>query len=355
MRLFRSIPALLASGLLIASANQASAAMLAAPVSSALSQLKEWNLVAFNNYTAANEVEGRVFVGGNLNVSQGTQFNFKGTTPSINGTGAVTVVGNATGAGSNTKIDFRAGDLVVGGTESVYTLEANNSGSVYVGNTDSSTNHNNMTIVQGLATSVRDFTSTLNSQKTSLVNSLTSLSENLKALTATGTASTVGNALSFTASSGLNVLSLTVDQINKYAQNYIDIVSPTGTTTVINVSGSGTISRNFNSQSSANNIIWNFYDATNLTLGNWQGSVLAVNADFVKDQSGAINGTVVAKNASNFAEVHSYGFQGDLSSVGSSVSAMPEPASWAMLILGFGLTGFVMRRKGAVAPALAHA
>lgn len=339
MRFYRSISAVFASALLVGSANQASAAMIATPITSALAQLQEWNLIAFNNYTANNEVEGRVFVGGNLTGS-GTQFNFKATSASSNGTGAVTVVGNAGGS----KIDFRQGDLVVGGNETAQTLEANNSGSVYVGGSDSSQNHNNMTITQGLSSN-SNFTNALASQKTSLINSLTSLSNNLKALTATGVVSTAGNALSYTATTGLNVLNLTVDQINQYAQNYIDIVSPTGTTTVINVSGSGTISRNFNSESSAKNVIWNFYDASNLTLGNWQGTVLATNADFVKDQSGAINGTVVAKSVSNNAEVHSYGFQGDLSSVGGSVSAMPEPATWAMMILGFGFIGFAMRRK----------
>jgi hypothetical protein len=30
---------------------------------------------------------------------------------------------------------------------------------------------------------------------------------------------------------------------------------------------------------------------------------------------------------------------------------MPEPATWAMLILGFGLIGFAMRRRGATVPA----
>jgi choice-of-anchor A domain-containing protein len=324
----------------------ASASMIAAPITNAIAQLQEWNLISFDNYTPSNEVEGRVFVGGNLNVAQGTQFNFRGTTVSANGTGAVTVVGNASG----NKIDFRAGDLVVGGSESANTLEANNSGSVYVGTTDSSVNHNNMTISQGLASSVGNFTSTLQNQKSALVNSLTGLSSNLKALAATGTVNTADNALKFTASTGLNVLSLTVDQINQYSQNYIDIISPNGSTTVINVSGSGTINRNFNSESSAKNIIWNFYDATSLTLGNWQGTVLAVGADFVKDQSGAINGTVVARNASNYAEVHSYAFQGDLSSVGGGVSATPEPATWAMLILGFGLIGMALRQRGHAAP-----
>jgi choice-of-anchor A domain-containing protein len=339
MRTYRGFPAIAAAAMLLG-AQPASASMIATPITSAVAQLQEWNLISFNNYTANNEVEGRAFVGGNL-VNSNTQFNFKGASPSANGTAAMTVVGNTSGS----KIDFRAGDLVVGGNQTASTLEVNGSSNqVYVGGTDSSSTHNNAIIQTGLSTNTA-FVNALNNQKASLISSLTSLSDNLKALTATGTVSTANNALTYTASAGLNVLSLTVDQINQYAQNYIDIVSPTGTTTVINVSGSGTISRNFNSQSSANNIIWNFYDATSLTLGNWQGTVLADNADFIKDQSGALNGSVVAKSVTNNAEIHSYAFQGDLSSVGGSVSAMPEPGTWAMLILGFGAIGFMQRRK----------
>jgi choice-of-anchor A domain-containing protein len=348
MRFYRCFPGLLAAAAMLLGAQQASASMIATPITSAVAQLQEWNLISFNNYTANNEVEGRAFVGGNL-LNSNTQFNFRGTTPSVNGTAAMTVVGNTSGS----KIDFRAGDLVVGGNQAATTLEVNGSSNrVYVGGTETSQNHNNAIIQTGLSSN-SSFMNALTNQKSSLISSLTSLSDNLKALTATGAINTANNALTFTASAGLNVLNLTVDQINQYAQNYIDIISPSGTTTVINVSGSGTISRNFNSQSSASNIIWNFYDATSLTLGNWQGTVLATNADFVKDNSGAINGTVVAKNVTNNAEVHSYAFQGDLSSVGGSVTAMPEPGTWAMLILGFGAIGFVLRRREMQAPALA--
>lgn len=37
-----------------------------------------------------------------------------------------------------------------------------------------------------------------------------------------------------------------------------------------------------------------------------------------------------------------------LSQVGTSIGGVPEPASWAMLITGFGLTGAAMRRRRAV-------
>jgi hypothetical protein len=37
--------------------------------------------------------------------------------------------------------------------------------------------------------------------------------------------------------------------------------------------------------------------------------------------------------------------------VKATISAIPEPATWAMMILGFGLVGFAARRSGTVATA----
>lgn len=349
MRLVRIVRIVVAALAATVPVHQASAAMLAAPITSAIGQLQEWNLISFGNYTGGNEVEGRVFVGGNM--SANSQFNFKYTTPSPNGTAAVTVVGNTSGS----KIDYRGGDLTVGGNQTASTLEINGSqNKVWVGGTNSSSTANGAVITTGLATSNPDFTNTLNAQKASLVNTMTNLSTNLKNLAATsnGVLDTSYNKLQYTAGSGVNVLNLTIDQLKNWSQNYIDIVSPNGSTTIINVTcaayagNCGTVDRNYNSTSSAVNTLWNFYDATSLTLGNWQGSVLAVNADFTKNTSGAISGTMVGKTTANYAEVHSYSFQGDLSSVSSTVSATPEPSTWMMLMLGFGIIGAAMRRRG---------
>ncbi len=331
----------MAGAMLVSAANQASAAMIAAPVTSALAQLQEWNLVTFDGFTASSEVEGRVFVGGDYTGVKGQQFNFKGSN-SKNGTGAITVVGNASGD----KIDVQSGDFVVGGNSTVNTLEMHGN-DVYAGGTVKAKNANNVTPVTGLASSNDDFTKTLNAQKESLVASLTSLSSNLQALTDTAKIDyTYNNSVTYSAAKGFNVISTSIEDLQKYAKNEIDIYSPNGTTTIINVSGTGgTISKNFNYHDSSSNIIWNFYEATNLTLGNWQGTVLATNADFVKDSSGNLQGTVVAKSASINGELHNYAFQGDLSSVGDSASAMPEPTTWAMMILGFGLIGHSLRRR----------
>jgi hypothetical protein len=46
------------------------------------------------------------------------------------------------------------------------------------------------------------------------------------------------------------------------------------------------------------------------------------------------------------------GFEFDNLTIGSSVSAAPEPGTWAMMLLGFGTIGYLLRtRRSAPAPA----
>jgi hypothetical protein len=80
----------------------------------------------------------------------------------------------------------------------------------------------------------------------------------------------------------------------------------------------------------------------------FSGSILAVNAAVTGGYSGNIDGTVIGNSVTQQAngEIHNVPFQGDLSSVGGSVvSTAPEPSTWAMLILGFGLVGLSLRRR----------
>lgn len=336
MRFYRSFPALLAGALLLVSATPSSAALLAGT-----DALKEWNLIVFNNLTSNSEVEGRTFVGGDLN---GNSSNYDiGPANSAN-TGndpGLTVVGNINGSSKN--LNNGSGANVGGNVNTQLNLNGANQTVNAGGTVSSQQNVNQNTINQNLGSS---FTQSLNDQKTLLMSSLNSLSDNLKALTATGTATISNNQLSITgASSGISVFNLSLSQLSSL--NNISVIAPSGGTTVINVSGtSGTINANFNSSAElGRNVIWNFYDATSLTFANnFLGSVLATDAA-VTNTAGYIEGSLVANSFNQGAEVHQDTFQGDLSSVGASVSAMPEPGTWAMLILGFGAIGFVLRRK----------
>ena len=87
-------------------------------------------------------------------------------------------------------------------------------------------------------------------------------------------------------------------------------------------------------------IIWNFIDATSISLGTaWEGSILA--GDATVTNTNYINGVLYAKNLNGNGELHNVAFTGTL-------PAVPEPETYAMLLAGLGLMGCVARRKKSV-------
>lgn len=140
----------------------------------------------------------------------------------------------------------------------------------------------------------------------------------------------------------------------------IHLAIPVGSLAVFNISGStdgitnsGSDSQTYNGQAagftpasySASNVLYNFYDATSLTpSGSVLASILAPLAD-IGANGGAINGQVFAKSYSGQTQINSVSFAG-ASLLSQSVAAVPEPGTWAMLMLGFGAIGFAARRRG---------
>ncbi len=98
-------------------------------------------------------------------------------------------------------------------------------------------------------------------------------------------------------------------------------------------------------------MIWNFTDASNLNLNTAvYGSILAPHATVANN--GPINGTVVAKIFNQSAEVHLGTYARNIDFLPSEAStAMPEPGTWALMIVGFGLIGSTMRRRQKLRPA----
>lgn len=344
MRMFRALPIVVAGLMAVASAAPASAALVGQSVSTGIAALKEWNVVAFNNLTTSNHIGGRVLVGGNLQVSNGVMaMDGNSNLPQTgNGTPAITVVGNANFSNGN----VNSAGVQVGGNLTG-NFNNNGGGQVLVGG--SAQNQQNFS-VQG--NQGANFTSTLQSQSNDIKASLTSLSANLAALANTSGVTVGGdsnNQMITVTGSGLKVLNWSEAMFEGNQNQQLQITMPSDATLVINVAGTDIdFNRNFNRFSGDNRVLFNFYEATTVDIGRqFSGSVLGVFADITGGNSGNIDGTVVGKSVTQNAngEIHNNYFQGDLSSLSTTVPAVPEPSTWAMLILGFGVVGAMMRSR----------
>ena len=308
--------------------------------------MREWNLIVFNNVSSSSEVEGKSFIGGNLTGNSSNYYiapaGAYGASTS-NGVPGLTVVGNVEGSTKN--LNNASGANIGGNLASQNGVNMNGGNqTLNIGGTSTQQNINQNTVNTNLGA---NFTNQLIAQRDLLVSSLTSLSDNLKALTATGTATSANNTLTIngTSATSLNIFNIASSQLDAIGQ--LSVTNANGGTTVINVSGTNiTLNDNFLSPASelGKNVIWNFYEATTITQTTaFYGTILAPQAAVTLGNF--VEGTLVAKSLVQNGEVHAQTFQGDLSAVGSTISAAPEPATWGMMILGFGLVGFALRRR----------
>lgn len=344
MRMVRMLPLVVAGLMTVANAGAASAALVGQSISTGIAALKEWNVVSFNNFSTANHVGGRTLVGGNLNVTNGVvAMGGTGSGNSTYGTSAVTVAGNANFSNGN----VNGAGVQVGGNLTG-NFNNNGGGAVQVGGTAQNQQNFSVQANQGA-----NFTNTLISQAADIKASLTSLSANLAALANTSGVTVGGdsNNQSITVTgTGLKVLNWSEALFEGNSNQQLQVTIPSGATLVVNVAGTDIdFNRNFNTFANMNNVLFNFYEATTVdVMKQFSGSILAVNAAVTGGYSGNIDGTVVGNSVTQQAngEIHNVPFQGDLSSVGGSVvSTAPEPSTWAMLILGFGLVGLTLRRR----------
>lgn len=267
--------------------------LFAAPAESAMVAgsefLSEWNLIVFDNLDSRAKIEGRAFVGGESR--------------------------------------YRDGDDKSDGDDKAGELRSGESGKV--GD------------AQGA-----DYTEELFRQREELMRAAQGLSENLRSLAATGKASIEGETLRISGAAKENVFELSLDAFDKIGELRLDI--PDGSTLVLNVAGkSGTISGKFDGSGLGKDsqLIWNFFEAEDLRFeSDFYGTVLSPYASLRND--GSVEGTLVASSLDQRGALRmggAQGFQQDISPV-ETVSVAPEPASWLMMIIGFGLVGNILRR-----------
>ncbi len=331
--------------------------------------LEQFNLVALGDVTAQtgqSHVGGRSYIGGNLTADHAVfamdddAFSGKGSKPKMADSvyTGLTVYGNATSS-----------DRWTG-------LNANNNGAVFMKDLTNSVVQNNnagyaaTAAVLGTSTNatfnVKAYAATADSSNYFNGGKLSTQPASVDAVATPGTFSSTLNTLSdslsvlkdtggtvdfngygkvtFTANSnGLAVFDLTKIDAKVFASSEFEFKLGAATTVIFNVDDTAvSTSANFlggSAKTVASNVIWNFYNATSITLGTeFGGSILGTDAKLTN--YGNIEGVVMVNTLDQRGEIHYANFTG-------TVPSVPEPETYAMMLGGLALMAGIARRRRA--------
>jgi choice-of-anchor A domain-containing protein len=286
------------------------------------SVLNDWNLIVRTNLNGTSEVDGSALIGGN--VSGATNYSVQGVTAS---SGDGLAVGGNISSGASVRINH-GGNLRIGGS--------------VLGTR----------ILNGGGSQIND--AGVSSLVSSAFAEVVALQASLGALTANGSIDGAGNMnASPTDMNGSNVAvyAFNISTIQGLGQLNLNfgsadtvVLNVTSNTGAINLVAPPNLLGGF-SQSNSSRIIWNFLDATDISVNNtFNGALLATNAD-LKVLGGGVNGSVVVNSVSALnAEIRRFNYNGWLPE--SDPSIIPLPGAGAM---GFaGVLALGARRRRAI-------
>ncbi|GAB7554995.1 hypothetical protein NRB_45090 [Novosphingobium sp. 11B] len=325
--------------------------------------LKTWNLVVLGDLTSSSEVEGRTFVGGDLN-GNSSNYQIQAIPASSTGTPGLTVVGDVNGGAKN--LNNGSGAVVGGNVNSGLNLNGA-AQTVLVGGSISNTNVNNNTVTSGLASGDPSFSQNLTQQASLIETSMTGLSHDMSTQTANSQLSISGNRGTFDAQPGANgvaVFNISAADLDKIGEIQFNLNG--ADTAIVNVSG-GSITLNDNflggTQNLGEHVVWNFYEAKDLSLTTaWGGSVLAPGAAATTGnyiQGSAVFGSLV-QNGEMHVGTYTGNYtptptdpgtptEGSSSSSSSGGTEVPEPGMLGMLAAAVGGLMYWRRRRASAA------
>lgn len=287
---------------------------------SARDLLQSFNNIVLNDLTTNVETEGTLYVGGDYN-GNGSTVNPQGLPNGDlgNGISGSLVVGGDINASA---VNLNGGHAVIGGTD-FGDLGLNNGSTKSEG-------------VSGIP--VAEVTSAFQS-----------FSNELAGMATTGGVANTSdqNNISFTSvANAQNVAVFDIDGSVLQTGTFHGVTADPGVTTVINVGGAN-VTIGVNANLTQSSVIFNFYEATTLTINStFNYSVLAPFAD-VTLRGGGLNGTLVSFNLQQDAEVRPPLYDGDI----PPTTVVPLPAAAYLLLTGIAaLGGMAARRRGAAGP-----
>lgn len=298
-------------------------AVLSAPAAAGTIDLgvaSNYNAFIFNDYTTnGNSIGGALAVGGNANLP-----------------------GNSISNGSHNPYG-----LVVGGDLTAAGWGGSMNGNAWIGGTNYTTQQ--YTISGQVAT---PSTAAAPVDFAAAKTSLTALSSQLASIGATGSYAALDqwnqSSKVFTGSgASVEFFSLNASEFSSFNNlSFNNILS--GTTLIFNVAGdSATLGWQWQSLSSNYNVLFNFYEASNVTLNSLSinANILAVDAT-INPGSGNLYGTVIANNWNNSVTLGNGGFAAANTALFTNVTAaVPEPHHYALLLAGLTVILVTAKRR----------